>query len=401
MHPKTPFLRIFVAKLGSPLLRLGSRGSQPRQLNLLTPSTPPTMKTRIITFDRFVRILISVILLILAYILIRRLSNVLLPFLVAWLIAYLLYPIVCFFQYRCHLRSRILAIAATLILILSILIGGTALILPPIIDELNQLRLIITNYLTTDTTITTMSAEIEHFIKQNVDINQLTHALTLQDIYQLIEQKIPQLIALISSSLSTIIGFICSLISIIYLIFILADYESMADGFFRLAPPSKRRYLQTILTDLKNGMNAYFRGQTIIALCVGILFAIGFLIIDFPLAIPLGLFIGLLNLVPYLQVIGFIPTLILAALKAHSTGDNFWTILLSALAVFAIVQAIQDLILTPRIMGKVTGLNPAIILLALSVWGSLLGFVGLIIALPLTTILLSYYKRYILHETPQ
>ena len=359
------------------------------------------MKTRIITFDRFVRILISVILLILAYILIRRLSNVLLPFLVAWLVAYLLYPIVCFFQYRCHLRSRILAIAATLLLILSILIGGTALILPPIIDELNQLRLIITNYLTTDTTITTMSAEIEHFIKQNVDINQLTHALTLQDIYQLIEQKIPQLIALISSSLSTIIGFICSLISIIYLIFILADYESMADGFFRLAPPSKRRYLQTILTDLKNGMNAYFRGQTIIALCVGILFAIGFLIIDFPLAIPLGLFIGLLNLVPYLQVIGFIPTLILAALKAHSTGDNFWKILLSALAVFAIVQAIQDLILTPRIMGKVTGLNPAIILLALSVWGSLLGFVGLIIALPLTTILLSYYKRYILHETPQ
>lgn len=359
------------------------------------------MNTRIITFDRFVRILISIILLILAYILIRRLSNVLLPFLVAWLVAYLLYPIVCFFQYRCHLRSRILAIAATLLLILSILIGGTALILPPIIDELNQLRLIITNYLTTDTTITTMSAEIEHFIKQNVDINQLTHALTLQDIYQLIEQKIPQLIALISSSLSTIIGFICSLISIIYLIFILADYESMADGFFRLAPPSKRRYLQTILTDLKNGMNAYFRGQTIIALCVGILFAIGFLIIDFPLAIPLGLFIGLLNLVPYLQVIGFIPTLILAALKAHSTGDNFWTILLSALAVFAIVQAIQDLILTPRIMGKVTGLNPAIILLALSVWGSLLGFVGLIIALPLTTILLSYYKRYILHETPQ
>ena len=89
------------------------------------------MKTRIITFDRFVRILISVILLILAYILIRRLSNVLLPFLVAWLVAYLLYPIVCFFQYRCHLRSRILAIAATLLLILSILIGGTALILPP------------------------------------------------------------------------------------------------------------------------------------------------------------------------------------------------------------------------------------------------------------------------------
>ena len=62
------------------------------------------------------------------------------------------------------------------------------------------------------------------------------------------------------------------------------------------------------------------------------------------------------------------------------------------------VQCIQDLYLTPRIMGKVMGLNPAIILLSLSVWGSLLGFIGLIIALPLTTLLLSYYDQYIVNR---
>ena len=67
-------------------------------------------------------------------------------------------------------------------------------------------------------------------------------------------------------------------------------------------------------------------------------------------------------------------------------------------AVYAIVQIIQDLILTPRIMGKAMGLNPAIILLSLSVWGSLLGLIGLIIALPLTTLLLSYYDRYIIRR---
>ena len=68
---------------------------------------------------------------------------------------------------------------------------------------------------------------------------------------------------------------------------------------------------------------------------------------------------------------------------------------------FAVVQAIQDWVLTPRIMGKVTGLNPAVILLALSIWGSLLGFVGLIVALPLTTLIVSYYKRYVLEETDE
>ena len=90
-----------------------------------------------------------------------------------------------------------------------------------------------------------------------------------------------------------------------------------------------------------------------------------------------------------------IPTAFLALLKAADTGQNFWVILASAVAVFCIVQIIIDMIITPKIMGKAMGLNPAILLLSLSVWGTLLGFVGLIVALPLTTILIAYYQRYI------
>ena len=145
-------------------------------------------------------------------------------------------------------------------------------------------------------------------------------------------------------------------------------------------------------------MNTYFRGQALVALCVGIVFSIGFLIIDFPMAIVLGLFIGALNMVPYLQIIGFLPTILLAILKAADTGQNFWIIIASALAVFAVVQIIQDTIIVPKIMGKITGLNPAIILLSLSVWGSLMGVLGMIIALPLTTLMLSYYQRFIINR---
>ena len=141
-------------------------------------------------------------------------------------------------------------------------------------------------------------------------------------------------------------------------------------------------------------MNRYFRGQAFVALCVGILFSIGFLIIDFPLAIGLGLFIGALNMVPYLQVIGFVPTIVLAILKASDTGGNFWIIIASAIAVFIIVQAIQDGFIVPRVMGKITGLNPAIILLSLSIWGSLMGMLGMIIALPLTTLMLINRKTF-------
>ena len=142
-------------------------------------------------------------------------------------------------------------------------------------------------------------------------------------------------------------------------------------------------------------MNKYFRGQAMVAFCVGVLFSIGFLIIDFPMAVGLGLFIGLLNMVPYLQLIGFVPTILLAIVKAAETGQNFWMIMLMAVVVFAVVQAIQDAILTPKIMGHVTGLNSAIILLSLSIWGSLMGILGMIIALPMTTLLISYYQKYI------
>lgn len=357
------------------------------------------MKNKIITFDRFVRILGSIVIFIAVYFLIRRLSDVLIPFITAWLIAYLLHPIVIFFQYKCRIRSRVASIIITISLLLGLIIGGFYLIIPPIIEEMAHLKDIIVSYVTTDQTVTSVSAAVERYIKHNIDVNEIGKALTIKDVSELIEEKIPQLFSFISNSVSAIVGIIASLIAVIYLFFILMDYELMAEGLFKIVPQSKRKLVHGVIMDLKNGMNGYFRGQTIIAMCVGVLFSIGFLIIGFPLAIPLGLFIGMLNLVPYLQIIGFIPTIVLAMLKAHDTGQSFWSIILAAIIVFCVVQAIQDWILTPRIMGKVTGLNAAVILLSLSIWGSLLGFVGLIIALPLTTLIISYYKRYVLGET--
>jgi predicted PurR-regulated permease PerM len=182
---------------------------------------------------------------------------------------------------------------------------------------------------------------------------------------------------------------------LLYTLFILLDYEQFSNGWVLMLPERLRPIATQVVADVEQGMNKYFRGQGMVAFCVGVLFSIGFLIIDFPMAIGLGMFIGLLNMVPYLQLLGFIPTIILAIVKAADTGENFWFILLMALIVFAVVQTIQDTILTPKIMGKVMGLNSAIILLSLSVWGALLGILGMIIALPMTTLLITYYQKYI------
>jgi len=174
------------------------------------------------------------------------------------------------------------------------------------------------------------------------------------------------------------------------------NYDKLANGLFKSIPPNYRTLVTEIIMDIENGMNRYFRGQALIALIVGILFSIGFSIIHLPLAILLGLFIGLINMVPYLKIIGIIPTATMGLLRSVETGQSYGSVLLGIAIVFILIQMTEDLILTPKIMGKVTGLNPAVILLSLSIWGSLLGIVGMIIALPLTTLIMSYYKRFVL-----
>ena len=180
--------------------------------------------------------------------------------------------------------------------------------------------------------------------------------------------------------------------------FILLDYEYLTDNWIKIFPKKVRPFWSELMQDVERELNNYIRGQSLVALTMGILFCIGFTIIDFPMAIGLGILIGILDLVPYLHTFALVPTVFLALLKAADTGQNFWVILSMAVAVFIIVQVIIDMIVTPKIMGKAMGLNPAILLLSLSVWGALLGFIGLIIALPLTTLIIAYWQRYVTRE---
>lgn len=348
-----------------------------------------------ITFDSFIRGVLSGTVIIAILYLLNRLSGVLLPFFIAWLIAYLTYPMVIFYQNRLRLRSRVLSILAVMLTL--VVLGGIAFsfFVPPMIEECAKLKELIEIYLIEDRNHTAIPETVSEFIRKNIDFNWLQNNITTDNIVSAIQKLLPKVWTLLSTSYNIILAIFTLFIIILYLFFILLDYEQIANGWITLLPKKYQGMALRLTTDIKTSMNRYFRGQALVAFCVGILFSIGFLIIDFPLAIGLGLFIGLLNMVPYLQIIGFIPTILLALLKAADTGESFWWTLGLALVVFAVVQAIQDMILVPKIMGKITGLNPAIILLSLSIWGSLMGMLGMIIALPGTTLLLSYYQRYI------
>jgi len=350
------------------------------------------------TFDRVVRIVFSILVIAGIIYLIGLLKNALLPFLVAWLFAYLVQPIVKFFQYRLHLKSRILSIAAVLLLITGIIALITVSIVPSIAQETEKTLELLRTHNPKEGHIPFVPESWLQYLESNINVEQWTELLSLENIQNAIRQLAPKVWSILSNTFSVLFSITIVFVILLYFIFILLDYEKIANGWRHLIPEKYRPFVEGLAEDVEISMNRYFRGQSLIALCVGILLAIGFRIIDFPLGITLGLFIGVLNLIPYLQTIGIIPMILLALLRSAETGQSFWIIFGLALLVLGIVQVIQDLFLTPRIMGKAMGLNPAFILLSLSIWGTLLGFIGLIIALPLSTLCLSYYKRFILME---
>ena len=350
------------------------------------------------TFDRVTRIVFSIVIIGALLYLITILRTALLPFLIAWLLAYMMQPFVKFFQYKLKLKSRILAIIAVIICASLVIGTAAALVVPSIAQEAERTLNLMRTHNPGEGHIPLIPESWITYLETNVDINQLMELLSRENIQNAIKQLAPKVWNILSNTFSILFSITIIFVILLYFIFILLDYEKIANGWINLIPAHIRPFAKGLADDVEQSMNRYFRGQSLIALCVGVLLAIGFKIVGFPLGVTLGLFIGVLNLIPYLQTIGLIPMIILSLLKSAETGQNFWIIFGSGLLILGIVQCIQDLYLTPRIMGKAMGLNPAIILLSLSIWGTLLGFIGLIIALPLTTLCLSYSKRFILLE---
>lgn len=347
-----------------------------------------------ISVGRFLRIVLILITIGILYVVLDNLSGVLLPFFVAWLVAYLLYPLVRFFQYKLKFKYRMLSIVAAITLVLTLFVGSFMLVVPSMISEFSTFK---------ETAVAFFSHQIKNpsippvfleYVREYGNEQGIVQLLQSDGIQSLIHQLWNKSQILMLGTINIVAQIGASFIVLLYIFFILLDYELLADEWKLFLPAKWRDFATKLSEDLTYGMSQYFRGQALVALCVGILFAIGFLIIDFPIAIGFGLFIGLLNLVPYLQIVSLVPMALLALMKAANTGDNFWVILLSALAVLCVVQAIQDFFLVPRIMGKRMNLHPAVILLSLSVWGKLLGMLGMIVALPLTTLLIGYIKRY-------
>ena len=335
-----------------------------------------TNNTKEITFDKFIRWAgVATLILVVLYV-VNYLSNVLLPFFVAWFLAYLLYPIVKFVQNKLHVKVRALSIIITLIVVFAVIGAVIYLIIPPMIEQISSLSDILSKWVNSQT-----HNSIQGIIRDWVTNNQraIEKFLQSKDFTDALKTAMPKMFAFLGQTANVVISIIASMITLLYMFFILLDYEYLSENWIRIFPMKQRPFWRDLSKDVARELNNYIRGQGLVALCMGIL-------------------IGILDLVPYLHTFALIPCAFLAMLKAASTGQNFLLVFGMVIGIFCIVQVITDMIVTPKIMGKAMGLNPAILLLSLSVWGALLGFIGLIIALPLTTLLMAYWQRYVTKE---
>jgi len=358
------------------------------------------------TFDRTVRIIFTIALWIGAVWLLSFLSSVLIPFAIATLLAYMLNPTVEFIDRR--IKNHTISIILTLILYTTAITLLFWLILPVIFKQFVEMGELLSGLVKNSSLAEQASKRlpdqiwvaIKEFIN-DTDIMALFQKENFLSFAKEVSSKVlPGFVGVLSGTANFIIGILGLAVILLYLVFIMRDFQKFRDGWQELIPGKYQHGVVGFVEDFNDGMKRYFRGQALIAGIVGILFAIGFYFINLPMGIILGLFIGLLNMIPYLQTIGLIPAYLFAVLHALQTGSSFWFAILLVTIIFLIVQGLQDLYLIPKIMGKVTGFSPAIILLSLSIWGKLLGFFGLIIALPMTALLFAYYQRFLKLQNP-
>jgi Predicted permease len=167
-----------------------------------------------------------------------------------------------------------------------------------------------------------------------------------------------------------------------FVYYLLADYSAMRAHLDRLIPPRHRAVASTLISRINFVISSYVRNQLLIALVMGVLYSIGFAVASVPLALSIGLLSGLLNFIPYLGTLtGLTLSLSFVALDGGGIAH-----ILGVLAVFIIVQSVEGYYLTPKLLGGSLDLHPMWVLVGLMIGGSLFGILGIILAVPVIAI---------------
>ncbi|HQR34865.1 MAG TPA: AI-2E family transporter [Blastocatellia bacterium] len=307
---------------------------------------------------------------------------VLVPMLISVALAYLLAPIVTWFELRGWSRSSSTFLgmtAATLGLVLVLIF-----VIPSVWNQLNR-SYDQANALVND------QARVDALTLKIKEINP--------QLYELVKQQIEKykgsgdrskiigwIVSWLQSGLFKLVDLTSSLLDYLlipfFIYYLLADYRGMRDRIDRLIPPRFRSVTTDLIGQINEVLSSYVRNQLLIAVAMGAMYSVGFLILRVPLGFTIGMLAGILNFVPYL---GTLTGLALSVFFVALDGAGFGRIS-GVLIIFAIVQSVEGYYLTPKLLGSRLNLHPMWVLVGLVIGGNLFGLLGIILAVPVIAV---------------
>lgn len=314
--------------------------------------------------------------LLLGMLLLYRVRAILGPFFLAFILAYLLNPLVVTLERR--RLSRKMAILMVFSFIIAIMLTVIFLMLPNLYNELSKLAVILPHVIQTFTTwseglreqfkATGLPNHIVLVLDQHIGEQQILFANRLN----IFLDNVPQV-------LSTITLYILSPVIAVY---ILADWKGLGNRFFRVIPQRWRMEWQRLWQDINHVIRQFVRGDLVIAVIVGILIGVGVKLVGMKdYALLIGLLCGVLDVIPYFgPVIAAVPSVILALTQSPAMAVKV------ALIIF-FAQQLEGNVIAPKLMGESVGLHPLWVVFALLAGGELAGIWGLLLAVPVAAVI--------------
>lgn len=229
-----------------------------------------------------------------------------------------------------------------------------------------------------------------------------------KDLLKMAGEKLGTLpLELVGSTSSILLSSLSSLVNMIFVIvnaiiipvamfYLLRDFDSIVTRIGSLVPPRFQTTCAEIFKDIDRVLSKFVRGQLMVATCMAVLYSVGLFVCGTPMSLFLGVLAGYANLVPYLGLVfGFLPALLLTFLQFQELMP-----LVGVVAVFGVVQALEGMVITPRVVGEQLGLHPVAVMLAILIGAELFGLLGIVLAVPVAAILnvlmargLLWYKK--------
>ena len=317
------------------------------------------------------------------------LGPVLTPFVVAAVLAYALTPLVNKLDSLGRGRMpRVLAVIIVELLFIVALVGLVLLIVPIMAKELPLMREQVP--LLFDKLNTGLKPWLAQFgIKVSLDLGSLK-TLALKYLNANYEEMFGSVVSSLRLGGSVALAVIGNAVLIpVALFYLLMDWAKFVSRLLELVPPPMRKAFDSFTDEADSVLGQYLRGQLLVMLAMAAFYAIGLALFGLDLALPIGIFTGLAMFIPYLGFgIGLILTVLAGLLQFASIKA-----LVMVAVVYGIGQLVESLVLTPRLVGERIGLHPLAVIFALLAFGQVFGFVGVLIALPASAVLLVAIRR--------